>query len=524
MVWNINAPYKAESKKIVWEVAPYLRGQGVDIGAGDFKILPHAISVDNGHHQQFGFQIKPDLLVRSADDLKILGSESMDWVYSSHLLEHMEKPSKALKEWWRLVKPNGYMVLYTPNDTLYPKVGEPGANPDHKHNLNADKILGWVQEVAPHYTVVQNELRNNDDEYSDLIVFKKTMGKGHQTLARKATGPRALVCRFGAFGDLMQASSVFAGLKQQGYHVTLMCSPPGVDVVMHDPNIDGFMLLDKDQIPNGDLGDFWAWQAKKYDKFINLSESVEGTLLSMPGRAQHGWPASVRDQMLNRNYLEFQHEIAGVPHNPQVRFYATAEEKAWAKKERQKLGQGPVILWSLAGSSVHKTWPYMDNIIASVLVTHPTAKVVLVGGPECKILEAGWENEFRVKKTCGEWNIRDSLAFIDECDLIIGPETGVLNAAACLDVTKIVFLSHSTWINLTRDWKNCHVMYSAVTACKLRGANPAQVLACHAMHYSWDHCQKHEESGTAQCQADITAEEVWGVVEAWLRNYDKKVA
>jgi hypothetical protein len=64
MTWDRSAPYVAESKKIVWEVAPYLKGRGLDIGAGDFKVLPHVISVDNMHHQQFGFSNKPDVMVR----------------------------------------------------------------------------------------------------------------------------------------------------------------------------------------------------------------------------------------------------------------------------------------------------------------------------------------------------------------------------------------------------------------------------------------------------------------------------
>ena len=133
MVWDINAPYKAESKKIVWDVAPYLRGRGVDIGAGDFKVLPHVISVDNMHHAQFGFNVRPDVMVKSADKLlDVFAWESMDFVYSSHLLEHMEDPEKALKEWWGLVKQGGCMILYLPHEDLYPKVGEEGANPDHK--------------------------------------------------------------------------------------------------------------------------------------------------------------------------------------------------------------------------------------------------------------------------------------------------------------------------------------------------------------------------------------------------------
>ena len=90
--------------------------------------------------------------------------------------------------------------------------------------------------------------------------------------------------------------------------------------------------------------------------------------------------------MMNRNYVEFQHEIADIPYELNVKFYPTAEEKKWAAKERAKLGAGPVVVWSLAGSSVHKTWAGLDNVLASIMLEYPTARVVLTGGPECVIL------------------------------------------------------------------------------------------------------------------------------------------
>jgi hypothetical protein len=74
MTWDKNAPYTVESKKLVWEVAPYLRGRGLDIGAGDFKVLPHVISVDNMHHLQFGFSVKPDVMCE-ATNLDVFGSQ-----------------------------------------------------------------------------------------------------------------------------------------------------------------------------------------------------------------------------------------------------------------------------------------------------------------------------------------------------------------------------------------------------------------------------------------------------------------
>ncbi len=345
-----------------------------------------------------------------------------------------------------------------------------------------------------------------------LLVFRRIEGKEQKQSWKKPRPEKtALVCRFGAFGDLMQSSSVWAGLKKQGYYVTLMTSKPGSDIITEDPNIDEIMLLDKDQIPNGDLNDFWKWQAKKYDKFVNLSESVEGTFLAMPSRAASEiWTPAVRHRLMNINYVEHQHLLAGIPHDPQIKFYSTVEERAWARKIRSRMGKF-VILWSLAGSSVHKTWAGLDSVVAALMLNYSSVDVVLCGGPEAQILEGGWEKEERVHLTCGKWSIRQTLSFLAEVDLVIGPETGVLNAAANMPMPKIVFLSHSTVENLTRDWINTTSLWAKNTHCNGRGANEAP--ACHMLHYGWDRCTKDEVTSTAQCQADIKVDEVYAVFE-----------
>lgn len=147
MVWSRDQKYKPESSKIVWEVAPYLKGRGLDIGAGEFKVLPHAISVDNLHHQQFGFTVKPDVLVDTAEKLEVFGSQAFDFVFSSHLLEHIDNYPAALKEWWRLVKQGGHMILYLPDEDEYPKVGEDGANPDHKWNVSYGAVMAAMEDL-----------------------------------------------------------------------------------------------------------------------------------------------------------------------------------------------------------------------------------------------------------------------------------------------------------------------------------------------------------------------------------------
>ena len=479
----------SETKKIVWHVAPYLRGRGVDIGAGLFKVLPHAISIDTPDAAQYNQFAKPDLQVSDLGALGILASQSLDFVYSSHLIQKLGNWKVALAEWWRVLKPEGHFVLYAPTD-----------------------FEGVLDEMSSHWG--WDLVEDQSLEGAHLLVFKRLHGKKHlESWKTPKPAKRALVCRYGAFGDLMQSSSVWAGLKKQGYHITLMTSLPGCDIVTEDPNIDVMMVLDKDQVPNSDLGPFWDYQAKLYDKFVNLSESVEGTFLAMRGRTAAKWSPIARHKLMNFNYVQHQHDIAELPHDPQIKFYNTLKEKAWARKQRAKMGKF-VILWSLAGSAVHKTWAGLDVILAALMLNYKDVDVVLCGGGEGEILEAGWEKEPRVHLTCGKWAIRQTLSFALEADLVIGPETGVLNSVACEPMPKIVFLSHSTEENLTRDWVETVSLQSKGTHCPGRGAD--SVPACHVLHYGWESCKKDEETGTAQCQVDISVEEVYFHLEQYI--------
>ena len=522
MVWRREDPQGNEAAKVRWEIVPYTRGRGLDIGCGPYKAFPHFIGCDNlTDTKLFGTMMQPDVVLQDAAKLDMFASQSMDFVFSSHTLEHLDDDRKALREWWRVIKPGGHLVLYLPHADYYPQVGQPGANPDHKRDYRPADVIERMREIGG-WDLVECQQRNEDREYSMLLVFRRAMSGKQCAESWQLPKPAksAAVVRYGGFGDLMQASSVFAGLKEQGYHVTLYATPPASDVVANDPHVDRVILQDKDQVPNANLIDFWQWERKKYDHWVNLSESVEGVWLALPGRTSYHWPNHARQRHLNYNYLQHQHELAGVPHAPRIRFYATDQEKAAAKKRRKQMNASFVALWVLAGSSVHKTWNGADNdfdrVIASLMLADPGIHVILAGSEVCQILEAAWEKEPRVHKTSGKWSIRETLAMLDEVDCVIGPETGVLNAASCLPIPKVVFLSHSSHENLTRDWVNVHPFApdSAVADC----------YPCHMLHYGWDTCRKHE-SGTALCQTTIMGADVWTrALDPILKQHFEKAA
>jgi len=53
-------------------------------------------------------------IVASADALP-LRDKSVDFVVSSHVLEHLPDPIKTLKEWYRVIRPGGYIFMIIPH-------------------------------------------------------------------------------------------------------------------------------------------------------------------------------------------------------------------------------------------------------------------------------------------------------------------------------------------------------------------------------------------------------------------------
>jgi ADP-heptose:LPS heptosyltransferase/predicted SAM-dependent methyltransferase len=527
LTWRPDDPQGEEARKVVWDVVQYLRGTVLDLGCGPRKVLPHVVGVDSCVDTElFGIQIQPDLKVKDCADLGDFESAAVDAVFSSHLLEHIVDTEAALKEWWRVLKPNGHLVLYLPHRDHYPRIGTPGANPDHKHDFTPEDVLGHIASVAASsqtgMDVVINETRTGGMEYSFLLVVQK-LAEIDCRATYKNPRPEKTACVFraGGFGDMIQAANIFPELKRQGYHVTVVTTPGGHDIVREDPHIDDFVILDPDLVPNHELPLYWEALAKRYDKFVQLSESVEGTLLAMPGRANHMWPQAVRQVVLNKNYLEWTSYLAELPYYSEARFYPTAEEAGKARgfltaiqlaRRPQKdlmIGMASpkvfTIMWALAGSSVHKFTPHMDAVVARILTDIPEAVIILTGDEACQILECGWELEPRVYRESGKMGIRDTLALAQKVDLVIGPETGVLNAVAFEeDVAKVIMLSHSSKENLTKHWFNTRTLAPAGTSC----------YPCHRLHYGRAYCNIDEATGAAKCQVDITPAAIFDEVEA----------
>lgn len=118
-----------EASKSRAHLLPYLLGSGLDIGSGDDPITPQVHQWD-----------LPD-----GDAQTLLGLiEQFDFVFSSHCLEHLLDPFEAVRRWWELVKPYGYLIIIVPDEDLYEQGLWPSIyNGDHKNTFTPSKLNSW---------------------------------------------------------------------------------------------------------------------------------------------------------------------------------------------------------------------------------------------------------------------------------------------------------------------------------------------------------------------------------------------
>lgn len=88
----------------------FCKGTGVDIGCGKWP-LSGAQGFDSN------VLAHNDSRWSEACDVKV-EPESQDYVFSSHCLEHLENPIKALEHWLSKIKPGGVLYVYLPHPDM----------------------------------------------------------------------------------------------------------------------------------------------------------------------------------------------------------------------------------------------------------------------------------------------------------------------------------------------------------------------------------------------------------------------
>jgi SAM-dependent methyltransferase len=112
-------------------------GEGIDIGSGG-DILQKEVYPNIKSVEPF------DLKHGDAQYINKYIKKQFDFVHSSQCLEHMVDANVALKNWWEIVKPGGYLIFSMPDEDLYEQGVFPSRwNHDHKWTFSIYKTNSW---------------------------------------------------------------------------------------------------------------------------------------------------------------------------------------------------------------------------------------------------------------------------------------------------------------------------------------------------------------------------------------------
>lgn len=151
--------------------ARFCQGFGVDLGSGGDPVVPFAVQVDTNPRARQIVHCFQD----ASRDLPFKDS-TLDYVYSSHLLEDFAHWDPILTEWLRVLKPGGHLIIMVPDKERYRAAvsrGQPD-NLDHKHEASVGELTEFVMRLSPKSQVIMDKFsEDNDTCYNIVFVARK---------------------------------------------------------------------------------------------------------------------------------------------------------------------------------------------------------------------------------------------------------------------------------------------------------------------------------------------------------------
>ncbi len=120
-------------------ISHYFVGDGLDIGG-----KPDPLALYTEVFCRMGDVRTWDLEDGDAQLLESVAEESYDFVHSSHCLEHLHDPVEGLRNWFRVLRQGGHLIVTVPDEDLYEQGVFPSTfNSDHKWTFTLWKDQSW---------------------------------------------------------------------------------------------------------------------------------------------------------------------------------------------------------------------------------------------------------------------------------------------------------------------------------------------------------------------------------------------
>jgi SAM-dependent methyltransferase len=96
-----------------------LVGKGLDIGAGDDPITPDCDIFEKSLPDNGTPPPGHKIFIGDAHRTEGIDVETYDFVYASHVLEHLDNPICAIQRWFEVLRHGGYLFITVPHRDYY---------------------------------------------------------------------------------------------------------------------------------------------------------------------------------------------------------------------------------------------------------------------------------------------------------------------------------------------------------------------------------------------------------------------
>lgn len=170
----------SETAKYRKLTTPYCNGAGVDIASQGDAVVPWAMSFDLPEPEfsrySSGQPAKGPIHLRGHANKLPFDSRSLDFVYSSHLLEDYLDWLPILSEWCRCVKVGGHIIILIPDRELWNEAIRKGQPPNnaHKHEGTVGELTGIFKSFFGHFEIIHDKLTAlSPEDYTIMFVAKR---------------------------------------------------------------------------------------------------------------------------------------------------------------------------------------------------------------------------------------------------------------------------------------------------------------------------------------------------------------
>ncbi|MBI5554345.1 MAG: glycosyltransferase family 9 protein [Elusimicrobia bacterium] len=343
-------------------------------------------------------------------------------------------------------------------------------------------------------------------------------------MSKPTTINNILVIRFSSLGDVVLTTPVFTKLRHflPETKISVLTKNQYQDVFLNNPHINEVLTLDQQENLTSLISRI---RKNKYDLIIDLHSNLRSHLLGLTAGVK---VIRYNKQSLNRyallhlgtgnqklnksvveRYLETLNFLGPQQLHPETKIYLSEKEirTARALLENNGLKPADIIIGLNPGAKWEtKKWPLLNWVDFLTMCRNNKMKILLFGDDNDLafisqiVKEMGNSRDFLVN-LAGRTDLRQLMALIKQCRLLVTGDSGALHIAQALAVPVLILLGPTVpEFGFIRSNQDDAILYKDLPCrpCSLQGAN---------------YCKRSDRI----CLAGITAGEVFETMQEQMK-------